>query len=816
MRLPDRFFYDQVTLRDSGEAPRVLIVKADGSSYDRLVQSALRQGVKLVAFPFDPGLDLQTQRTFGDKIVIGAVAARVTGARYWRFKDGEAARAALALAPADYGIHRFQLGSLPAQKGQIPLFETAAAGVSQPPPKYLVRISKEQNLPQIDAKQVIAGEVDPAAIQGMIILVEPPTGPWTQKTVTARDSLGAPITRTEFSAAAIQTLATGKAVTSLSWWPSMLLLLLSALITALAYLRYDPKKIVIAHLVVASLCIFGGAWAALRLGLPLWPVTSLTIVQFLAALIVLYRLELDEEVRLNRFVGRIVNASSQSMLIKEFNRIPRFAGVLGHVLGMRQMLLVEYKPNGKLDILEAYGADANDIVPNRRLQRKLFRATKRHKEAISAQDLVPSWQNNAQITYLGTSEGDLFWVYAFPAESEAPEALHMASTMAQSYRDMMDLRAELSPNAGLSRRYRAIDDFAGSAVELVTQYSEQVLQGLDALETAVIVFHRIGFPLHTNSRMMALYNLAELQLADTSIPELVSAMSGLDHQTISAALKGLLLNGGEIRMPCKDLDPRARIIRIAVPKSSVDHHNTRGDIQKQAGIVVEIIDTTQYQQLTQTRQAVSQFLNTQIRNDLEAITLATQLASDARVPALARQKFFGQLDIAAKRATQRLDDMAKRLPNENSIAEGRPYPLDPSEILREACELAIPMAREYGVIVEADLPTVNGFVIAEATTMLKMIESILQIIIADTPHAEKVTVTLREEIERTSITITGGIGITLERLFDALDPIHGNAPDPYPALASNIASILHWGTMISYTSGVGNGYRFFINMRRVV
>jgi hypothetical protein len=539
----------------------------------------------------------------------------------------------------------------------------------------------------------------------------------------------------------------------------------------------------------------------------LLPVTGLLIAQFFSALLVLYRMEVDEDFRLRRFVNRTVAQSSRQILTKDISRIPRFAGNLARILGISRMLLVERDARGRLAVLDSTGGTQADIAEGRRLQKRLLRKAETSDMPIDAAALVPDWDGEAKLAFLGEGASDLFWIYAFPPGHDDGAAETFAASLASGYRAILDLHRESSPSTGRERRYRPVDDWAGSAVELATGHGDRIMGGLDELETAIVVFHRIGFPLHANVRMVALYGLAGLQLAETSIPDLVEGLTDLDRAKIDASLKDLLLDGGELRVACRAIDARARILRVVAPPPS--------ETRPETALVVEVIDTTEFRRLAELRLSVTHFLDTQMRNDLEAIVLAARIGSDPRLGRDKLERVFGQLGAATQRAIGRLEAVASRVPDERSLALGEPYPIEPCEVVRRACAQAAPLAEELGVKFDTQMPELSGFVNAEPGALTELVEALLRIVATDTPKGETVSVVLHEQETRTTLTITGGIGMPFDRLYAAIDPAASDAPPQFRAASVGMAAALRWGAMVSHSSGVGKGFRFLIDMARI-
>lgn len=818
-RVSDARFYDFVTLREPGTPPRVVIVRSDPAFEARgaarnveLVRITLKHGALRVAFRQDPLIDPAQHGLPMNRIVVSRAVEPVPGTRHWRLTGPAPAAgvtsAAKVLAAAEHGIHRRQLGSLPGADGAIPVFESAAAGQGAVVQAYLLRLSRRQNLPRIEASQLIGGEIDLRALAGAVVLVEPPTNVVQARVVTARDPAAAAMTLTDYNAAAIQTLMTGRGARALGSFAALLILLSVGAIVGAIYLRADPKRIVLLLLAASFVIVLGGASLLINYANLLLPVSGLIIAQLISAVLVLHRAEVDEDRNLRRFVTQTINLSSRQVLLKDLGRLPGFLAASVPMLGIARFALFEAGRGRHLEILAEHDATLEQFGGDRRQLRALLRRARRARQPIEAGVLLPDWPGPVRLAALGRARGEVYWLYGFAPQRAHSAALHAAAAMATEYRAIQQLRSDLSAGSDRSREYRPADEWAGGAVKLITGHGDQISGGLDALETAVMVFHPIGFPVHANEPMGALYDSVGLALAEATLPELLAALTDLDPTRIAATINDLLLHGGEIRVNCRDIGARMRQLRVAATHAATS--------DRPRTIVVEATDVTEPHRLAQLRLTVSNLLDVNIRNDLDAIGFATALARDSRVTAEGLTKILGQIDRAAARATARLEEMAPHLRDDRSGGDlKQAFPINAAEAMREACDLVAPMARELGTRVEIESPEISGYTIADPRLLIEMAEAMLRIVIADVPTGDPVKLQLHEGEQRTQLTISGGIGMAFERLYAALESAESQAPGPFRAISRGMAAALGWGAMVSYSSSVGKGYRFVIDMRRI-
>ncbi len=826
-RPTDLLFFDYVTLREAGRPPKVVIARTDpaftalgAGRYAELVRAALKLGASRVAFRVDPGLDPQASGLPTGQIVIARPAEPVPGTSYWRLTGQPPAPGvvigAKVLAGAEAGLHRRQLGWLPGERGMIPMFETAATGMAAPERGYLLRLSKRQNLPRINASQLLGDISELPRFGGAVVLVEPPAGAGEARVVTPRSRAAQAMSLTEYNAAAIQTLVDRRGVRELGPLTALLLLIAAGALSGLIYLRRDPKQILPLVLATSLVVIPGGAGLLLVLGNVLVPVSALLLAQLISALLVLHRGELEEDRRLRRFVTETINLSSRQILSKDQGRLADFLTASVPILGITRFLLLEDRGRGRIAMLAGEGAGRDELALGGRRLRGLLRSARRASGPVDGSELVPGWSGLAQLAAIGPGQtedsgqaggrGQVYWLYGFAAGKDQPEARQAAEAMARDYRAIQQLRSDLSEGSGRGADHRTIDQWAGGAVWLIADHGDQMSSGMDGLETAIMVFHAIGFPVHANQSMAKLYELAGLSLAETTLSQLIAALTGLEAERISASVNDLLLYGGEMRVNCRDLDTRARQLRVAAPRTATGRRRT---------VVVEAVDVTEPQRLAQLRLSVTNLLDVNIRNDLEAINFAVAVARDPRLDRDRLIKVLDQIVRVTQRSADRLADMTPFMQSAKGDPLSQAYPIDVAAAMREACALVGPFARDLGVRVEAEIPQVSGFSISDPRILVELIEGVLNTIIADVPQGDAVQLQMLELVNRTQITISGGIGMGFGRLYAALEAAESLPPGAIRAIGRGIGAAPSWGGIVSYSSEVGRGYRFVIDLRRI-
>lgn len=810
-------FFDFVTTREPGRAPRVVIVEPDRAfeasgegRHGILAAAALRAGASRVGFGYDPRADFYGIPA-GDRVIVARQVVRVPGKTVWRLASGAPAGAvryaADIVAPAEYGIYRSQLRAVPGESGPIAVFETTLAGKRNFGTPFLVRMPANQNIPRITASQLIGGDIDPSVIRGLIVLVAPPPGFRSMQLPTAANPWQVNAHTAEFSAHAVQNMQDGREVRRLPNWPAAVLILSVAVVFAALFIRFAGDRLALTLTASTALVLAVLAVLALTFGNVLLPVAELVLAPLIIAPLVRNRMREDQERYLQRFVTRAVGFSSRRVLLKDQTRLPSFLVTSARLIGVRRMLLLQVEADGALNPLAAIDASPDDLSPDADLRAAMFRSARLSRKPLEASALVPGWGAGARIAGLGMAGRGVYWLYSLAGSPERRVGERMAMALAFSYREAQRWRSKLGVRPVPGKRMRSVEGWIGSAVNQIADQGEQLYQGIDALDTGVMIYHFIGYPLQANARMVELYQAAGLSLSDTTLATAIEQLTELDGEAIARMLHHLLFHGGEMRVPCRSVDAKSRILRVAVPEQLA---GGRG-----RAIVLEAIDISEIKQLGELRLAVANFIDSQLRNDLGAIGIAAAMGANPKLDKDALLRTLGQIDRVAQRATGRLAEIVELTHGDRGPVLGEAYPINARAILAEAMARVAGLAGDLDVKLETELPELSGMVVAAPGPLAAMVEAMLRLVIADEPQGGKVRLTMAEESLRTRLTVSGGIGTSFERLYAALDAPPEQAPPQFRAISEGISAAMRWGAVVTYSSSIGGGYRFVIEMRRI-
>jgi hypothetical protein len=817
----DGMAFDFITTHEAPRPPRVLIIDPDAAfelrgeaRHEQLASSALALGVSKIVFLADPKFSDLAKELPKGRVIVGHRAERVPGKQAWRLPASVAAEtqfvhAATAIATPEYGVHRRQIAGLRAIGKTIPALETAAAGSDPAAPPYYVRMPQDQNIPRIAASQLLGGDIAAGEVDGLIAIISPNAQRSTRRLATPLSTETLAMPEEEFRALAIQTLADGRQVRLLRPWQTALLVFSLCIAAALFYRRFDPKRIIIPATAAITVVLIGSIYAVLQFTNILLPTASLLFSQGLLAAFIIHRSETGQDRYLSRQVDRALNVAYKRGYFDNQSRLPAFLLDSAKTLDFRQMLLLEQRADGTIAELGAIRASIADLVDDPRQQRGFFDEAQRSRSACDASRLVQNWEGPVWLAWLGGAERNIYWLYSFAGANKPLRGERLAAAMVSSYRELQSLRASLNAGTGRHRSFQSIDGKVTSALDLITGHDEQIRNGLDALDTSVMVFHLLGYPLHANAAMMQLLEETELSLFDATLQETIVQLSQLKPERIAKMLHELLFRGGELRVPCRPLGARSIILRVAAP-----FRVARGT---ERVIVLEAIDITNLKRLADLRLSISHFIDSQLRNDLEAISLGASILGDSEARAVGggTGRVVELIAQAANRAMDSLEEVAVHLSNPTDDVLSLAYPVDAGDIARRAIAKAQALANDLQVSINSEMPDIGGYTIAEPAVLEAMLEAMLMITIAETQPGDAVEIKVQEGGEHTRIHVSGGFGVSFESLCAALDAPDAGAPLEYKAIASGINQALRWNAKLSYWSEIGKGYRFNIELRRI-
>ncbi len=817
--LTDGRLFDAAGTNRPGSTPEVVIVERDAdfeaggeARFANLNDALARLGAERIGY-LGGGYQVSTRPTV--PVVVGVPVKPLPANQHWDFEgNGQdtafGTPAARSIAPSDYGVQRSQSVALEAREGPLPVFDAALADRYPTGGEFLIPMPSRQSIPVLKASQLTSDQIRSRELDGLVAMVVD-SAAMRASLSTPLDPFQQSMSEAVFRAHAVQALRSGQYAVKTQGWEAWIVILALGSILALLYRATDPKRLAVLVPLAASILIIALSWAALVFGGKLLPVSALLLAPWIITFQRIIARETKQDRRLERTASRAVQSSFNRSALREGSRLPDFLGSAAAYAGVERSLLLQVGARGELEAVAANNASLDDVTIDQKRLDAILRDVRESFGVREAAEIVPSWEGEARIGWVGAGDQQLFWLHTRPETATPGKSAHLVRAIATSFRELFRWRNDLNARSSQESRNRPVDDHVASAIALVANESEQIRRGFDTIDTAVVVFHLIGSPLHANEAMHDLYAEAGLNLLDTSLRDALLALTHLGPNRVQALIEDLMLNGSEMRMPMRDLGDEdrksERMLRVAAPA-----RNAQGADRV---LVLEAIDMRDANRAAELRKAVANFIDLQLRNDFEAVLLGSQLAKDDRLKPDQVRAVVDRIEDTARRATDRLDGVASLVRSESSDLTEACYPVDATAVVKDAISKASALADELGVRIKVDHPGVSGFTLAEPTALTVMLVAMLRVVISDTPHGGEVSLKLEELEGRTHIRISGGFGIGFARLLWLISNYEEGAVGEYRIIGEGMAKVTRWSASVSYWGSEANGFGFNVDLRGV-
>ena len=824
-RVADGLLFDAVSTRAAPQDPKVLIIEQDAAfenmgdtRFDRLIESAARVGIKRIGFAQAPGEWQKRDEKFAIPVIVGLEATRTLTGGTWlldptmrgRLPDG-ASPAASMIATPEYGIYRRQLTGLLTKDGIAPTFEAALSGRKPDTGHIYIQLPRDQSIPRARASQLIDHAFGQNNFSGMVAIVEP-AGAWREKRFTTPLTPQSQMTTASMLRAnVVQNMMDGKTTQRLSVWSAFLLIFIATLIAALILRSVDAKRVMILAIAFCTSVTLIAGWLSLSLAGAILPISAMLAALVIASVAVVIFRENSQDKRLQSVLERAIGFSYSRSILNEQANLSHFVTDAARNLAITSSAIFHFGDDGAPIFKENFGLELRDMPDVATLQNIASQIERTGLVLKVNDDNLLNRGEQHFVARLDEASHSTFWLFSIDKDDAQTvrQIVRAAQNIATTYAGFYRWRADLSASDNDFRKFQPIDRQIASAASLVSTQSEQMREGLEKLDTGIAIYHMGGFPVHANAAMQRLYGDADLNLSRASLSEALSALTMLEEAAIQDLVQKLLATGQEIRVPGREFTAKQRVLRIAMHR---EEDADRGWLNL---VVIEAIDISELAKLANLRHAVSNFVDKQLRTDLEALDLGldSALARAGEMPGLT--KVLNRMRDVSRRATGRLDEVAKLMDDADITNLAMCHPVDARKIVKNAYQRVRARADDYEVDIALNLPEISGFTMAEPSALLDTVEAMLDVVIADTPHGGSASVVLQEGRGTTMVEVTGGIGIPFERLIAAFDAGTGGVPREFKAISNGIADAIRWGGQVSYWSSVGKGYRFMIKLRRV-
>ncbi len=773
------------------EAPRVLVVRAASLDVPVVADRVRAAGATPIIIANSAAQSIPAPRG-----TISAVQpVRIPGSAQWQLRGPPSSNNAAAFIPApEQGITRRIRLWLPGETGRLLTVEGAILGATGSAER-LVGLPPLALMPSLTSRQIIDGTVPSEALRGHWVVIGPPAAEDPPRFWLSAMSGSAVVGAVDYHARAIQSRVSGRAIETLRGPHRLVLLLTFGLLVAalLAAVRAHRR---IALTVGIMVLLLGIGTLMVGFGGIMIPATELLVLAAAVGLAAFRRHVRRQQLNMARLGDRAASYVTRNMLLQDQRKWLDYFAAASRLTGVESSLLLEQQGDGSFHLLAASGPRAQTGAAGMTRSADFDRADTECPVPVDT-TTTNGW-DHARIARINSGdEGAIYWLLDAPAASDERDAIFAAAL--RLARRINQYPALNPAKSGSPRRDLEVVRLM-KLVETVISRAGDLRRSLRALHTAAMLFDAAGLPIQVNKAMEGLLRRCGLEPARTTPVDVAAALSGLDADAARLLLGDLVRNGGEIRLTSHgEVGGRRFTVRVT---------EADGDL------IFEAIDVTDLHRLAHIQTELAGEIDAKIRNDLEAIELASRLAVDERLPPERRKRALSMIAQATARSRSTLDSMGHLVDASIYDSQLAAYPMNPrSAVLRAVADLAR-IAEQEGVRIEVSQERLTSLVFAEPDLLDSAVHAMLEIVVRDSPRGTAVSAILHEDPDYSEVVVSGGFGMPADRLAAYLSGNLPATPQSFRTIRRAQQAIEAWGGSLETVSDAGQGFRFALRLRR--
>ncbi len=870
-RIADALLYDQlVGLNRWQKKPttQVLIIEAgakqnklDGEAWFNLLQNLEALGatqILFTRFPVEADMRFYNKARHSGKVIFGRLAERAypkagvlnLEKRPVMVGSDKQHLAISSLPPSYYGIHR--RGATVVRVGQeyLPTLEVVAAqqrGVlaeTAPTKSYLINFNYGRHwLPKVSLERVLANGLIPELVSGRSVLVGHATE-FAQVGIHTPVTYGSePMSLTEFQAYALQTLIAGASIRTLSYWITLALLGLVALVSLLLYQWLNIRSGVW-FTTFALLIYVVVAWMLLHYALIWIPLTEIVCTQILLfALFIAFKLVLDERALRRLLLGSAAQLRQRSVPAGFYSLSEPWGQVItlvDQIFNLTRVIFLEkIEGDHRVREVKALRCSLEDIDERRRDYERTPYSTAikegapivLEKNYLKENSGVNEQQYMVPLVFGGQVQG--FWVFGID-----PANIHTSERFLSGIRDFGGEIAELLFHKHQWLKQRIVESGVVSRLlrlegGRVIRHEVQQTVGLlerrlatletvfDGLSTATVLYDLFGRVIQVSRRMEEFARNAHLPVYKLTALDLLIRLCDIDSQQARSLLQQVVLERHELRLlvktPSESSDSFWVNVRPLARRSGLDSVTDEATPFELLGILFELVDMTQMKRMFALKEQLVERLSYQLRNDMEALLIASHLLTQESITTHQKQQCVDILRDKISATIPKFDELQRYLQQDLSKAEPLAYPVDAQLPLLAALKRVESQAKLRYITFAAVIPEVTCLVLAHLSEMEFLFVAVFEALIRDA--AEESTIEVKLE-QRDGWMHYGfkdvGFGLPNERLQAYLfDPQHSRASE-FRSLHDAMQPVSSWGGRVRVHSEIGVGIHFSLHLKVVI
>lgn len=702
-------------------------------------------------------------------------------------------RGAIVIPPAQYGIHRTQLTFVAGSTGSIPTLEATVAGTTDDRPFYVRFPGGLEGIPRIAADDLLQGRVPEELLADRVVLIGQVSA--EAPGLTTSINLNLPVMDPLiYHAFALQTLMSGNVPRALSLLPAAFLIGFSLVFGAAAYHRTTPRQALGVAVVVPLVIVTSGLLALLWLDIVI-PAAELLVSHVLLSLLIWSRREKVQDRALQQMARSVPSKVSDRFYSEPGEQWP------AEILELDKSVVISLDERRRFT--PASRAQLQKLaMPENVLSGAdpAFEKAARTLAPAMVKTARPSWWV-APLLRDGLLAGYWLFQQQDPEISASPSSARAVDAFSAA---IADLALPRQSEGWRPVKERIFQDLSSALSNQQSRISA-LEQLLDEASAGLSVRDLLGNEILSTEGFRKQIEAVRLASGSRTGPlELVGALTGLDRKRSAAALRFAVAERGRISLPMTASGQRHAVLNLSRLKPQ--------DAQGSGYLLFQIVDFSQAVQTAEVQRTASEQLGYMVRNDLEAVGLASALLEHPDLGPQDRSEVLARMREAIDRARQRLASIEPFLQSQPLMGGDDMLLLDVQDVLRE-----VVAALRQDVEVELHMPDFMAAVMAEPETLRTLLRSALEFLADDAGPEAPVTVSVSEEIDKARITMTTpSTGLTQERLEEFLSGAREPASASMRTMVNAAGKVSIWGGVFEAHSDAHTNVRFVLTLRKLV
>ncbi|GMQ89196.1 MAG: hypothetical protein BMS9Abin09_0658 [Gammaproteobacteria bacterium] len=827
----------------------------DAAQWPGLVTRLYDLGAERVAFAFTPTplspelLSVVREHpgmVFAQEPIRNAVTGEIMGLKPWpeSMEEAGAKASILVMPPDELGIRRHQQRYVEVDGQRIvtlayALTDPDSTDADDTTPFLVNFLDGGLSVPIVDLEWALSDNLVRSLVANRIVIIGFAKNIHETGLHTPASGSRQSVSLLQYTAQALDTLLADDAIREL---PVVMQLLLYVLIVATFLYLYQSMPVkagiwltmamILAYVTVAWLLLgFAGYW------LPVVEMAILQSVTYGAVFVrkasreeqLIHRTLLDTRAKLrDRVIPTSFFASEEPWVY--------IANLLNQTLELHRLIFLE-KVEGDHRVREVHSLNCglDDIHEMRRDYHRTPYSTAiatnapirverdylKHIDDEEVQYLVP-------LTFAGEVLG--FWAFGIHPEKITHEEsfIGLAGDFAEQIAEMLYHRhrwlEEQKRDENRLNRYLRVEGWDethrsfNQSLALLDRRLDVLERVFDGMGSAAILYDLFGRVLQVNLQMETLMKRAGLRFFDMTAIDMISAISGRDLHTVREYMHYIVVERTVISLPAPAIDndryTYMLTIRPLIQKQQ-SHHEIDSELTpfQLGGILIELVDISTFKTLNDLQVNLVDQLNVRLRDDLEALVLATDLLSNNN--GSEDQQWVREIITSkADHATQIFEDVQKYLYFTFEDASLECYPIDALKPLASSVDELSEMAGKAGIELRTELPKLLCFVMAAPQSLVEVFNDVIRVLVHDASSDSKILIRVTSSEGRVCYHFENtGFGLPPERLHEYLHGDLSVSVDEFRGLRTANRRVQSWGGEFHAETELGKGMSFDIGLK---